>query len=161
MDFGYNADIWDSLVDSKLNGSQLYSVASIKRVDISVNSQPCRGQGISPNLLFSLLETETISLLSVRDNTVPVKGSYHLGKIGKILGSVTWLESLKTCQVRKFWSKNTLILEKSRCGRWGGADRSMLRMENLPNKMRSSSLLHPVGKDYRQPRVRIIGRFQL
>lgn len=34
------------------------------------------------------------------------------------------------------------------------ADRSMLRMENLPNKMSSSSLLHPVGKDYRQPRVR-------
>ena len=34
------------------------------------------------------------------------------------------------------------------------ADRSMLRMEKLPNKMSSSSLLHPVGKDYRQPRAR-------
>lgn len=38
MDLGYNADIWDSLVDSKLNGSQPYNVASIKRVEISVNS---------------------------------------------------------------------------------------------------------------------------
>ena len=38
MDFGYNADIWDSLVDGKLYGSQPYNVASIKRVDISVNS---------------------------------------------------------------------------------------------------------------------------
>lgn len=36
----------------------------------------------------------------------------------------------------------------------GVADRSMLRMEKLPNKMSSSSLLHPVGKDYRQPRAR-------
>lgn len=39
-------------------------------------------------------------------------------------------------------------------GGGGGRYRSMLSMENLPNKMSSSSLLHPVGKDYRQPRVR-------
>lgn len=40
----------------------------------------------------------------------------------------------------------------------GVADRSMLRMEKLPNKMSSSSLLHPVGRDYRQPRARDHGK---